>query len=536
MQTIEFKLSKSIAELEKDKIKFIWQPPNIYNDVLRNNIWLVYGRKGSGKSTLVDYLSTSNGNKKVIVIRPRENELFRKIKAAISPEAILHIDETISFIFDFVLMTNLMKETLLDAGYKIVNDNSLSIIHLFLKNHGFLSGNIYHKALKFLGTLTGGAFVIKPNLPNLYDNNCSEPNFSDAKKALYNYMDQNKINRIICIDDIDEIGFSYSPIDKVLINSLIIFMVRSNISSIEKHIGLRILITTPSELFFQSSLWGADWVSSKSRCLQWIEMEQLQGLVNKRIAIELNVTKSHPRFPDDKYSIETEHTWQKIFPASIRNKLDKSESTFQYIVRHTFYTPRQVLDLCDFILIKFDANKIPFSEIIKVDTYKSSQIIQDAVESFTYRLRRDLIDVYSKLYIGLDEVFQSFQQRPNIWYRNQLLSFVKEKTLSLISIENEKEYTNEQLVEKLQNIGFFGLGTRSIVEVVGTIKYDMRFSFLEEYPTYKSWEIAAISPLFYDSYDIRPLDNVIVIPHNKLIIPISSEHKLVNYNHQINNF
>ena len=533
---MDFKLSKSIAELEKENIKFIWQPPNIYNDVLDNNIWLVYGRKGSGKSTLVDYLSTSNGNKKVIIIRPRKNELFRKIKAAMPSKLNFHIDETIAFILDFVLMSHLMKEILLDEGYKGVNNNNIDIIHKFLMSHGLLSGNIFQKAIKFLGSLTGGEFVIKPNLPNLYDNVSSEPNFSDAKEALYDHLLKNKLDRLICIDDIDEIGFSYSPIDKVLINSLLIFMVRTNISSLERKIGLRILITTPSELFFQSSLWGGDWVSAKSRCLQWIEMEQLQGLVNKRIAIELKVKKSNPRFPDDKYSIETEHTWHKIFPSSIRNKLDKSEPTFQYIVRHTYYTPRQVLDLCDFILNKFETKKISTSDIVKLDIYVSSQIIQDAVESFTFRLKKDLIDLYSKLYIGLEEVFQSFQKRPNIWYRNQLLNFVKEKNLSIINIENEKEYNNEQLIEKLQNIGFFGLGTRSIEEVAGTIKYDMRFSFLEEFPTFKSWEIAAISPLFYDSYDIRPLDNVIIIPHNKLVIPLSSEHKLVNYNHVHNNF
>ncbi len=35
---MEIKLSKSIAELEEN-IKFIWQPPDIYDDVHNNYIW-----------------------------------------------------------------------------------------------------------------------------------------------------------------------------------------------------------------------------------------------------------------------------------------------------------------------------------------------------------------------------------------------------------------------------------------------------------------------------------------------------------------
>jgi hypothetical protein len=43
------RLSKGIGEIQKAELKSIWQPPDIFDEVHDNNVWLIYGRKGSGK-------------------------------------------------------------------------------------------------------------------------------------------------------------------------------------------------------------------------------------------------------------------------------------------------------------------------------------------------------------------------------------------------------------------------------------------------------------------------------------------------------
>jgi len=533
---MEIKLSKSIAELEEN-IKFIWQPPDIYDDVHNNYIWLVYGRKGSGKSTLVDYLGKKNGNNNVIIVRPRNSELFRKIKAATTnyDGNIDGIEEAISTALDFALTSHMIRVIVsenksLDDGHSEELNNLIS----FLRSHDLEKGKIFQKAIKFLSGLSVEGFTITPNLTNLLDTVDAKVTFSDAKEALYEYVKIKGIEKLMCIDDIDEMGFTYSKEDKSLINALLILMVRKNLIFIERGIKLRILITAPSELFFQSSLWGSDWVTPRSRCLQWKELVHLKELVNKRIAVELNVHKSKPRFPDDKYSIATEQTWNRLFPTNIYNKIGRREETFLYILRHTFYTPRQILDLCDFILKSYEQHKIPINLIISQSKQVNASIIQSSVEEFSYRIRKDIIDVFSRIYYGLEEVMKAFQQRPNVWLKNQLIDFVKSNNLMLIEIENENEFKNENLIKQLQIIGFLGLGNRSIGGVSNS--FDIRFSFLEYFPTYKSWEIAAISPLFYDSYDIRPVDDIIVSPHAKLSFGFTSYQKLVNYNHITNIF
>jgi len=46
---MRIKFSKEIAELEIQDIKHIWQQPDIFESLNSDDIWLVYGRKGSGK-------------------------------------------------------------------------------------------------------------------------------------------------------------------------------------------------------------------------------------------------------------------------------------------------------------------------------------------------------------------------------------------------------------------------------------------------------------------------------------------------------
>ena len=77
------KLSKGIGEIQKGELQFIWQPPDIYEEVHKNNIWLIYGRKGSGKSTLVEFLGTDHIDSHVIIIRPRKVNIFQKVMSSL---------------------------------------------------------------------------------------------------------------------------------------------------------------------------------------------------------------------------------------------------------------------------------------------------------------------------------------------------------------------------------------------------------------------------------------------------------------------
>ncbi len=126
-------LSKDIAELEDD-VRLVWEPPDIYQEVFKDNVWLVYGRKGSGKSHLVDYLGKdkSNGrtNSGVIIIRPREDRLFPKVMTAISeadnPDERIVV-ENVASALEFIIFTLLMRRSMDVEGFLVAGPSRKAI-------------------------------------------------------------------------------------------------------------------------------------------------------------------------------------------------------------------------------------------------------------------------------------------------------------------------------------------------------------------------------------------------------------------------
>lgn len=517
-------LSKDIAELEED-IRLVWEPPDIYEEVINDNVWLIYGRKGSGKSHLVDYLGkekTKKGDKdSVIIIRPREDRLFPSVMTAIAAveggdERI--IIENVASMLEFVVISSLMRRCVDVEGFLAPNSNR-EIIYNFLVANELHVGSILHKIVSALTRISGGHFKLVDNLALLLTENSLTKGFSNAKASLWQSLKQ-KHNTpfIICIDDIDEIGFSYSRSDRLFVNALIVMMLRLNLEFAKEKHTLRMLLTSPSELFFHSSLWGDDWVETKSRCLRWIHHEGIQKIVNKRIGEQFNIRKSSPRDEDDIYSDSTEQTWVRLFPAAITNKLGKQEPSLKYLLRHTFYTPRHVLDLCDKILHYFGEKGHTVGSVPTITLYDWSTAFQMNVDEYTCNIVRSFNKQYGKIYDGIDDVFRAFTSKPAIWTRGSLIAYIEKNRLSISLKETHKKYSGEALVEKLQHIGFIGLGTKDLVSPSLTIAFNIRFSYLERLPNNRPWEVGVVSPIFFDSYGILPPDRTVIVPHEKLTL------------------
>jgi len=527
------RLSKGIGEIQKAELKYIWQPPDIYDEVHDNNIWLVYGRKGSGKSTMVDYLGTESEQAHVIVIRPRKTNLFKRALAAIkaSSDEDRIIEESFANTIDFILTTKIMRD-LVEPNTFYPPGSPQETMYRFMSQHNLMEGSVLKKAINLFSI--AGKLKIVPDVDAALDKVEGGVDYDDAKDALMEYTSDINKSIILCIDDIDEVGFSFSRFDRLFVNGLLILMVRANINYLENESKVRIVLTIPSELYFHSTLWGGDWVSGKAECLIWNNTEDMQELVNKRIAMELGIKKNTPRFKTDIYSVDSRQTWNRVFPTSVSNMLGRSEVAFEYLLRHTFYTPRHVLDLCDKIISAIFENgrsKMGLEEasdsITKADWNK---IFQESVQEFTGSSASNFSDLFGEIYEGLEEVMKAFRSRPLIWNRPQLLRYVEEQELQLIRPDKETIFHGESLISVLHRIGFLGLGTRDVVAApLGTNKYNVKFSFLEKTVYQGGWEIAVISPMFYDTYDIRPIENTIVTPHEKLILASKAMHKVMDY-------
>lgn len=527
-------LSKDIAELEDD-VRLVWEPPDIYKDVFKDNVWLVYGRKGSGKSHLVDYLgkekskgASENG---VIIIRPREDKLFSSVMSAIS--AVDKADERIvienvAATLEFVVVALLMRRCVDLQGFLTPGSDREAIYHFLVKNN-FHKGSVLNRAVVVLSRITGGQFKILDNLAMLLADNPLTKGFPDAKAALWQCLKKASTSFIICIDDIDEIGFSFSRSDRLFVNALIVLMVRLNLEFAKGRHPLRVLLTSPSELFFHSTLWGDDWVETKSRCLRWTQHEGMQRIVNKRIAQQLNIRKNNPRNEHDIYSDATPQTWSSLFPLTITNKLDRQEPALKYMLRHTFYTPRHILDLSDKILHHMGENGVTVGQVQNVSVTDWNVAFQTKVEEYSCNIVNSFLKLYGKIYDGIDVVLRAFTSKPAIWTRGNLATFVDRECLTVTRRDPKKDYVGEALIDKLQHIGFLGLGSKDLVSPALTTAFNIRFAYLERLPNNRPWELAVISPVFYDSYGILTPDRTVVVPHERLLLSNQAWQEVAQY-------
>lgn len=530
----EIHLSKDIAELEEN-IGLVWEPPDIYEDVFNDNVWLVYGRKGSGKSHLVDYLgkvkSKNGGKDSVIILRPREDKLFPSVMSAIAAavnEDERIIIENVSSILEFVVVSLLMKKSVELKGLQLPNADR-ELIYKFMMQNNFHEGGVVQKAVNVLKKITGGKLQVVDNLQQLLADNPLTKEFENAKSTLWKLLKDKQAPFIICIDDIDEIGFSFSRSDRIFVNALIVLMLRLNFEFAKEKHQVRMLLTSPSELFLHSSLWGDDWVETKSRCLRWVHHEGIQRIVNKRIGVIFNIKKSNPRNDDDIYSDSTDQTWTRLFPTTINNKLDRQEQSLKYLLRHTFYTPRQVLDLCDKILHYFGDKGCTLGTVPNLSQYEWSVAFQTKVDEYTCNIVESFKKLYGKIYDGIDDVCRAFTNKPAIWTRQSLVTFIEKNELFIVRKETQKKYKNDALIEKLQHIGFIGLGTKDLVSPTMTLAFNIRYSYLERLPTHRPWELAVISPVFFDSYGINPPDKTIIVPHERLILSHNAWQEVAQY-------
>ena len=530
----EINLSPDIAELEED-VRFVWEPPDIYEDVFKDNVWLIYGRKGSGKSHLVDYLAKTKSKEKpengMIVIRSREDKLFVTVMSALAEIEVADeriVIENVASTLEFVVVALLMRRCIDLDGF-LAPSSDRELIYNFLVQNEFHEGSMLHRAVGVLARITGGKFKIVDNLVSLLADNPLTKGFADAKEALWRCLMKDGQSFVICIDDIDEIGFSFSRSDRLFVNALIVFMLRLNLEFAKGKRPLRVLLTSPSELFFHSTLWGDDWVETKTRCLRWIHHEGMQRIINKRIGEQLNIRKSQPRNKYDIYSDATKQTWNSIFPQMITNKLNRRESALKYVIRHTFYTPRHALELVDKILHYMGDKGITVEHAPAVSDYEWSMAFQTKVEEYSCIVVRSFLKLYGKIYDGLDEVLYSFESKPAIWTRGNLASFVERERLTITRRDPQKQYKGEALINKLQHLGFLGLGSKDLTDLPMTIAFNIRFSFLERLPSDRPWEIAAISPVFYDSFGILTPDHTIVVPHERLNLSHQAWHEIAQY-------
>ena len=142
-------LGRSTAEYESEQIKFLFEQPTNFNEIISDDKWLLIGRKGSGKSSYIDYRITENSEINQDIIRPGRRlsnavlsiytKIVTKFNGTDNPAIEDEVKEHISIVLDFLIHTAVMKKII----EPLQNDaliGSEKVVYNFLKNNDLIGG------------------------------------------------------------------------------------------------------------------------------------------------------------------------------------------------------------------------------------------------------------------------------------------------------------------------------------------------------------------------------------------------------------
>ncbi len=529
-------LGKGIAEYEdKGTIKYLWEEPDRFSRIFDNDYFIISGRKGTGKSTIVDYKFLTSSEEQILILRPsEEDELYERIRNISIGTKIEHdeLRNHLSTIFHTAFLVKIMKHFVKDRQNHLLTGD-LATIYTFLTKNGLLEGSSIRKSIDLLSHLTSNFKNLNKIVVAL--DSLREPTFDNTKESLFRYLRNNKVATKFFVDDIDGIGFSYNKKNRAFLDGLVITCVTLNSLCIKNKVPLRVIITPPTELLDNAHFWNRDKIILKTIFLRWTT-DKLQNLVNKRISAELGIYNRKKKHTDERLSTDIKRTWDKIFPLSVWNRIGGKENTLEYIVRHTFYTPRNVLSICQHILESLDDKGHTIESLHQVTDTEWATCIQGACEEQSNETTKNIIGVFVTMFTNIEQCLHQFEGRPNIWNKNSFVSFVRERCNGIVKYADNGAYINDdKLIHVLYAMGFIGFGFKNSLAPMGMLYYDLFFSYVK-WTTQKKWDIAVISPVFYDYFHITPIQKLKVVPDGVIKVTYEQYEDLASYDHVRNVF
>ncbi|MBI5677571.1 MAG: hypothetical protein HZC52_03565 [Planctomycetes bacterium] len=473
----------------------------------------------------------------MIVLRPEAgDELFETVKGiAQSPKKVGEEQRlSISKLFDFIIFVELMTHFIKGKENSLLR-HELSVVYEYLTSNDLLEGSAIRRSLSFLSGITDDYKKLNRLFTIL--SKVKGPKYSKAKDSILAYLKKNNISTKLFIDDIDGFGFEYNADTKAFLEAIVVCCMTINLACIKAKIPFRVIITPPTELFDHANFWNRDKIMRKTIFLRWNNIEKLRNLINKRISAELNIKKRKKRYEGDTYSIDSEKTWKRIFPDKICNRIGSKEDILEYITRHTFYSPRMVLDICTDIFTRLEEKGYSLETLNRATESEWNSTVQDSCEEKSIDSTRSVLDIFSQIYENIDEYITRFEGRPNIWTKNNFLAFIHEGNVPVIrkKTDHNEKIIGDNLISLLYTMGFIGYYFREPLSPPGAVHYEPAFSYLK-WTQKRKFDLIAVSPVFYDALNMQPLNKIIVAPHMDLKLSWKDVEYINQYDFRTNTF
>lgn len=433
---------------------------NCFKGLFHDDIFIITGELGSGKSAFKlayeKHCLNENLFDHIIKIDLKDIDylpLINRVKEVSSfTDISTHLK--MSGFWEYILYYKVV-ERLYNEGYR-----GNKVIDSFAKKHIETGTDVFDVLINLSDELWGiaSAATDSTKIANIAGELLIKlvkfpktPQFKLVINELMKELEREKIRILVLFDNLE-----YSLVDGVkrykddirlifegLANALYEINLQSEIGQ-KGLIYIKSLI--PYDIFLLLKNRNLDKIESHKESIIW-DAGDLTSVIYKRIingGLKLQSSKENVR-DNNMYSEPFLNAWSEIMPQKIYNEVVKvEEDSYNYILRHTLYRPRQFFKIMDSIGRECGGR------------IADQSIVRSGVENATLNLAEHISKEYSIKHPCLQSIFQSFEGKSNIYEIDEFYNHVN-SLLQNDKIYNPNSLTTMQKIEALYKIGFIGV-------------------------------------------------------------------------------
>lgn len=492
-----------IKLLKQDYSEYFFFHTRFNRSSLDNNVFLIVGRRGSGKTALSQFFSFQKILRNATSIDVDEPVAFEQVLEKIAIAA-AHTREVavprIAKVWEFVIWSIIFRE----LQHK---DARIRAACIFGDKKGKLSGFVRH----VLKALLNRYLQTEDDFLDELEALIADERINAGKQAVLEIARKEPV--IVAVDTLE----NYDINDDALMRATAaLIQCGSDFNREYARKGIHLKIFIMAEVFpyikEEVVLNTLKFVRNEIH-LHW-RPKDLMRLISWRFYNYLQaIGKLKPESKSidwDNYADVSTKMWEPYFGESIRQDVGMSEPTFPYVLRHTQMRPRQLIVLCNAIASRAEAEK--------TFPHFSTRAIMKGITDGEIDLADEVYNSYSSVYPKVGRIVEALSGLPMIFKGNEL-----DKRAPLTASEwPPGEYSPLSFRQLVAELGIVGR-VRQVDYTTGFIEADFEYSLEGRLPLLVTDE-CIIHPMFYRKLNIQVDRKLRVFP-----FPDHEEFKELDY-------
>jgi hypothetical protein len=486
------------AILKEDYPRYYFENSQFGKKALARQTYLIVGRRGAGKSSLIEYFSFHNKRKPTRCIDINEPEIYQVVLEKVARILQENSDfpmPKIRLLWEYVIWALIFKEYSDKEGIIRAAD-----LLDYKEEHKVSPSRIILKVIQSLVARFTG--INKNEIDDILDDIKTKISSEVFEKAKAQVLEHSRVEEaIIAIDSIEDYPVSNNAMMNS-IASLIEFASEFNLQYNPGGLHLKVFVSAEVFPHLITSVISNPLKFVKDPLFLHWRPKDLLRFICWRWYIYLKDTKQIDRDMEidfDRPQHIMEKLWTPYFGSELKNASGYTEPSFPYILRHTQLRPRQLVIICNKLFnISKDNDFVP---------RVTGESIREAISSVEFDLSNEIINAYKKIYENADRILDALTGLPMV-FKGKDLDRVARRTVSQWHNQDYSSYNFRAIVAELGIVGKI----RNYDEKTGIIAADFEFCQRSRLSITES-DDCVFHPLFFKKFNVqRTIPNAIVYP------------------------